>query len=88
MLAGVDPASPKFMCENLLAQTELTLNLLRQARLNPRISAWVYFNGAFEYEATLLGTVGYKIVINTMSNNLKSWDKRGREEFSVGPSLH
>ena len=42
VLAGVDPTFPKFMWDNLLVQTELTINLLRQATLNPRILAWGY----------------------------------------------
>ena len=37
VLAGVDPAFPKFMWDNLLAQTELTLNLILQATPNPSI---------------------------------------------------
>ena len=40
ILAGLDPDFPKFMWDNLLVQTELTINLLIQATLNPRMSAW------------------------------------------------
>ena len=40
ILAGVDPDFPKYMCYNLLVQTEIKINILRQANLNPRISAW------------------------------------------------
>ena len=40
ILAGVDPDFPKFMWYNFLVQTELTINLLIQATLNPRMSAW------------------------------------------------
>ena len=64
-LAGVGPAFPKFMWDNLLAQTELTLNLLRQAILNPRISAWEYFIGAFDYAATTLVPIKCKRIIHT-----------------------
>ena len=49
ILAGVDPDFPKYMWDNLLKQTYLTINLLRQATINPRISAWVYYNGPFDY---------------------------------------
>ena len=79
VLAGVDPTFPKFMWDNLLAQTELTLNHRCQATLNPSMSEWEYFNGAFEYAATPLGPIGCKIIIHTTSNNRKSWDQRGRE---------
>ena len=40
VLAVVDPNFPKFMLENLLVQTELTINLIRQATLKPSMSAW------------------------------------------------
>ena len=35
ILAGVDPDFPKFMWDNLLVQTYLTINLLRKATLTP-----------------------------------------------------
>ena len=76
------------MWDNLLSQIELTLNLLCQATLNPRILAWEYFNGAFEYAVTPLCPIGCKIIIHTTSNNHKPWDQRGREGLSVRPALH
>ena len=87
ILDGVDPNSPKYMWYNLLVQTELTINLLRQATLNPRMSAWEYYNGAFDYTATPLGPIGCKITIHTTSNKRKSWNQRGREGFSAGHAL-
>ena len=75
------------MWDNLLVQTEPTINILRQATLNPSMSAWEYYNGAFDYTATPLGPIGCKIIIHTTSNKRKSWDQRGLEVFSVGPAL-
>ena len=68
ILAEVDPHFPKYMWDNLLVHTELTINLMRQATLNPRISAWEYYNGAFNYTATPLRPIGCKIIIHTTSN--------------------
>ena len=79
VLAGVDPTFPKFMWDNILTQTELTINLLRQATLNPSMSAWEYFNGAFDFTETPLGPIGCKLIIHTTKNRRKSWDHRGRE---------
>ena len=73
ILAGVDPYFPKFMWGNLLLQTELTINLLRQATLNPIISAWEYYNGAFDYITTSLVPIGCKIMIHNTSNKIKYW---------------
>ena len=39
VMAGFYPTFTKFMWYNLLIQTELTINLLRQATLNPRMYA-------------------------------------------------
>ena len=75
------------MWDNLLVQIELTINLIRQATLNPIMFAWEYFNGAFDYTVTPLGPIGCKIIIHTISNKRKSWDQRRREGFSVGPAL-
>ena len=60
---------------------------LRQATLKPRMSAWEYYNGPFDYSATPLGPLGFKIMIHNASNTRKSWDQRGREGFIIGPAL-
>ena len=88
VLDGVDPTFPKFMWDNLFVQKKLILGLLCQATLNPSMSSWVYFNGAFDYTATPLVPIGCKIIIHTTSNKRKSWYQRGCEVFSVGPALH
>jgi hypothetical protein len=46
ILADVDAAFPLYLWDLLLPQAELTLNLLRQATLNLRISAWEFFQGS------------------------------------------
>ena len=86
ILAGADPDFPKYMWDNLLVQTELTINLLRQATLNPIMSAWEYYNGEFYYSATPLGLLGCKIMIHNTSNTRKSWYQIGREGC-IYPSL-
>ena len=88
VLAGVYTGFAKFGWDNLLGQTELIFNLLCQTTSNPRISAWEYFNGAFDCAETVVGPIGCKIFIHTTSNNRKYCDQRGREGFSVVPAIH
>jgi hypothetical protein len=45
ILASVDSAFPSYRWDLLLPQAKLTLNLLQQATLNPRISVWDFFKG-------------------------------------------
>jgi hypothetical protein len=42
ILAGVDAMFPPYLWDLLLPQAKLTVNLLRQATINPKISAWEY----------------------------------------------
>ena len=75
------------MWDSLLEKTELTLNLLHQAMLNPSMSAWDYFNGPFDFAATSLGPMGCQVIIHSKPSKQKSWDQYRREDFNVGPSL-
>ncbi len=64
ILAGVDSAFPPYLWDLLLPQAELALNLLRQAMLNPRMSAWEYFQGPVNFNKTPFDPVGCCILIH------------------------
>jgi hypothetical protein len=66
ILAGVNSTFPlpPYLWDLLLPQAELTLNLLCQATLNPRISAWEFFQGPFNFNKMPLGPVGCCVLIN------------------------
>ena len=54
ILSSVDPAFPLSLWDYLLQQTNITLNLLRTARSNPKLSAYAYLFGNFNFQATPL----------------------------------
>ncbi len=64
ILANVDSTFPPYLWDLLLPQAELTLNFLHQATLNPRISAWEFFQGPFDFNKTPLGLVGCPVFIH------------------------
>eukprot|EP00804_Cyclotella_cryptica_P027773 CCRYP_009194-RA/>CCRYP_009194-RA protein AED:0.39 eAED:0.16 QI:0/0/0/0.66/0.5/0.33/3/0/764 len=88
ILAGIDPAFPNYLWDKLLPQTELILNLLRQSTLAPAISAWESFNRPLNYDTTPLGPIGCPVIIHNKASTGKSWDFRGQDGFSIGPSVH
>ena len=55
ILSSVAHNFPRHLWDLILPQTEMALNLLRQATANPAISAWKIFNGKFNYNAMPLG---------------------------------
>lgn len=87
ILAGISSDFPKNLWDLLLPQAELTLNLLRQSRLNPKISAWEYFAGPFNYDATPVGPLGSRVIIHKKPGVRNAWDFRGEEGWSAGVSL-
>jgi hypothetical protein len=66
-MGGVNSAFPPYLWDLLLPQAELTLNLLRQATLNPWISAWEFFQGPFDFNKMPLGPVGCCVLIQAKS---------------------
>ena len=87
ILAGVAPDFPRNFWELLLPQTELTLNLLRQVTLNPKRSAWSYFHGPLNYDATPIGTLGCNIIAHKKTGTRHYWDFCDTAGWYVGVSL-
>ena len=87
ILAGVAPYFPRNLWNLLLPQTELTLNLLRQATLDPTQSAWSYFHGQFNYDATPTGPLGCDIIAHKNTGTKHSWDFDGAAVWYAGVAL-
>ena len=54
-LCCVDKDVPLHLWDLLLDQAELTLNLLRGSRINPKLLAWAQVNGTYHLQPCLLG---------------------------------
>ena len=77
-----------FLWDKLLVQAKLMVNLLCQASVAPHISAWEYFNGPFNYDATPIGLVGCKVFIHNKPSTHHSWDFRAQPGYNIEPALH
>jgi hypothetical protein len=87
-LAGVHEEFPSYLWDLLIPQAEVTINLLCQATLNSRISAWEYFNGPFDFNKTNLAPVGCKVLIHAKATTRRSWDFQAKRGFYVGPAMN
>ena len=87
ILDGIPPSFPNYLWDKLLLQTKLSLNLLRQFTIAPLISAWEAFNGPFNFNATPLGPIGFRVLIHNKPSTRASWAFRARDGFYVGPTL-
>ena len=71
MLAGVVDDFLMHMWDQLLAQTEFTLNILRQLNATPTVSASTYLSRPFDYNKMPLAPMGFGAQVH------EKMDKRG-----------
>jgi len=88
VLATCDTEFPIVEWDRLLPQTEMTLNMLRPARLNPKMSLYMYLNGPHNFLAMPLAPAGTKVVIHMKPDQRSSWAYHGKVGWYVGPAPH
>ena len=85
-LASLDPDFPIKEWDRLIPQANLTLNLLRAARSNPRLSAHAYIEGQFDYNKTPLVPPGTRIIAHEAADQRPTWGPNGEDGWTIGPS--
>ena len=86
-LASVNHNFPISELDRLIPQATITLNLLRNARCNPKLSAYAYFHGPFNVSATPLAPPGTRLVAYRAIGNKLTWDLNGELGWYVGPAM-
>jgi hypothetical protein len=85
-LASTDTKFPLHLWDRLLPQAELTLNLLRPARVNPKLSAYALLHGNFNFDATPLAPPGTRVLIHEKPEVRTSWAPHGTDGWYLGPA--
>jgi hypothetical protein len=83
-LCSVNPNFPMHLWCRLIPLAVTTLNLLRPARINPRLSAEAILNGAFDYNRTPLAPPGTKVIVHENPTQRKTWAAHGIDGWYVG----
>jgi hypothetical protein len=86
-LCSVDPNFPLHLWDRLVPQAEITLNLLRGSRINPKLSAWAQVHGQFDFNRTPLGPPGTRVIAYENPENRTTWSPHGLDGWYVGPAL-
>ena len=85
-LATVDPDFPVAEWDRLLSQATISLNLLRNTRINPRLSAYAYVYGTYDFNCNPMAPPGTKVVIHDKPQQRASWNYHGSVGFYISPS--
>ena len=85
-LSSTDKQFPMHLWCRLVPQCTLTLNLLRQSRINPRLSAEAQLNGAFDFNKTPLAPPGTRVIIQEQTGVRRTWSVHGTDGWYLGPA--
>jgi hypothetical protein len=85
-LCSVDKDFPIHLWDHLVGQAELTLNLMRGSRLNPKLSAHAQINGQFNYNRTPIGPPGCRVLAHVKTSDRTTWSPHGLDGWYVGPA--
>ena len=87
ILAGADNKFPLSLCCHLLKPTELTLNLLHQSKVVPKISSFMHVHGHHDYMKKPFAPLGCAIEAHVKPDDRRTWDTRSDAGFSLGTSM-
>jgi hypothetical protein len=87
ILAGVNNKFPLLLWCRLLEPTELTLSLLRQSKVSPKISAFVHIHGTHDYMQKPFALIGCAVQMHNKPDDRLSWDTRSEPGFNLGTSM-
>ena len=84
-LATTDSEFPLQLWDKLAPQVQNTLNLLRQARINPNILAYEALIGPYNWDRYPLAPPGCKAIIYKAPAVRGSWVSQGTDAWYLGP---
>jgi hypothetical protein len=87
ILAGVDDKFLLSLWCHLLEPTELTLNLLHQLKVAPKISAFAHVLGPHDYTKKPFAPLSCAIQAHVKPEDRRTWDTQSDAGFSLGISM-
>jgi hypothetical protein len=82
-LSGVDDRFPLSLCCHLVQPAELTVNLLQQSNLAPKVSAYAHVHGQHNYMKCPFPHLGCAVMAHIKPKNRQSWDVHADTDFNI-----
>jgi hypothetical protein len=87
ILSGVDNRFPLSLWCHLVRPAELTVNLLRQGNVVPKISAYAHMHGQHDYMKHPFAQLGCAVMAHVKPKNRQSWDVHCDVGFNIGTAM-
>ena len=86
-LCSTNADFPLYLWDKLIPQATISLNLLQQSQINPKLLAYAQLQGQFNYNQTPLAPPGTKVIAHNKPDKRASWAPHGNHGWYVGPAL-
>ena len=86
-LASTHKEVPLHLWCQLIPHANITLNLLRQSRMNPKLSGYSQLHGEFNYNATPLVPPVTQIIVHEKPTVRGTWAAHGVKLWYLCPSM-
>jgi hypothetical protein len=87
ILSGVDDKFPLSLWCHLVCPAELTVNLLRQSNVTPKVSAYAHVHGQHNYTTRPSAPLGCAVMAHVKLKNRQSWDVHSEVGFNIGTAM-
>ena len=87
LLSGAYPTFPTNAWDHLIPLANITLNLLRQSKIQPKLSAYAQIHGPYNYNRHPLAPAGCKLSQHRTPDTRPSWVNHATPSFYIGPAL-
>jgi hypothetical protein len=85
-LCLVDPSFHLCLWDRILPQATITLNLMRQSRLNPKLSVYAQLYGNHDFKQAPMAPPGTHVIAHEKPKQHANWDPRGVDGWYIGPT--
>jgi hypothetical protein len=86
-LCSTEKSFPMHLCDRLLPQAVITLNMLRTPRINPKLSAATHNFGQYDFNRAPMAPTGTRIIAHENPNRRRTWAPQRQDGWYIGPAL-
>ena len=87
ILYGADRSFPVNQCDRLLPQTVMTLNMVRQSRINPCLSAYQQIWGNYDFNRHPMVIAGCKTIVHLRPKERPCYSIHRVDGFYIEPVM-
>ena len=86
--ASLPPDFPISYWCRLLPQIDLSVNIVRPCRQNPKLSAWAAMEGEFHFDSRPITSLGTAVLIYKHPGNRTTFGHNTKKSWYIGPCLN